>query len=116
MKWTAVLFVLGVAACRGKGDGGPPCDAVGAKFFVLAKDDLGHGAVDEKLARAVTDQLPAMRDSLVTVCKETTFSTAVRTCLTQAPDHTAFAACESQLTEDQRRALDRATRGEDPSK
>ena len=114
MKWCLLLFAL--IACRGSSDGGPPCEAVGAKFFALAKDDLAHTKVDDQLQRAVNDQLPAMRDSLVNVCKETRFTLAVRSCLTQAVDPTAFAACESQLTEDQRRALDRATRGEDPSK
>jgi len=84
--------------------------------MIMCQDDLAHTKVDDQLARAVNDQLPAMRDSLVAVCKETKFTVAVRSCLTQAVDHTAFAACETQLTEDQRRALDRATRGEGPSK
>jgi hypothetical protein len=29
-----------------------------------------------------------------------------------APDHAALQACEQQLTDDQRKALDRAARGE----
>ena len=69
------------------------------------------GPTDE-VRRAVTVQLPAMRDSLVHVCTEGAWSAAVRTCLVAASDRTAFEACEQQLTEDQRRALDRSTRGE----
>ncbi len=84
---------------------------MGAKFLVLAQHDLEHSKPAEAMRRAVVDQLPAIRDALAAVCTETTWSAAVRTCLVSAADHAAFAACEQQLTEPQRRALDRAARG-----
>lgn len=108
--------VLAVAGCKGGGDGAPPCNAVGAKFLVLAKDDLEKKQPDETLRRGVEDQLPAMRDSIVFVCTETKWSSAVRTCLVDAKDHAAFEACELQLTDIQRRDLARAALGEDITK
>lgn len=105
-------LLVGASACkRGHADG-PPCGAAGAKFFALVTDDLERAKPTDEIHRAVTVQLPAMRDSLVHVCTEGGWSAAVRTCLVAASDRTAFEACEQQLTEDQRRALDRSTRGE----
>jgi hypothetical protein len=108
--------VLGVAGCNRGGDGAPPCNAVGARFLVLAKDDLEKKQPDEALRRGVEDQLPAMRDSLVFVCTETKWTGAVRSCLVGAKDHAAFEACELQLTDLQRRDLARAAAGEDITK
>ncbi len=80
--------------------------------MVLAKDDLEHKTVDEAMRRAVEAQLPAMRDSIGHVCTDSKWSNAVRTCLVAANDRVAFEACEQQLTDPQRQALDRAARGE----
>ena len=108
----AVGLLVGASACkRGHADG-PPCGAAGAKFFALATDDLERAKPTDEVRRAITVQLPAMRDSLVHVCTEGGWSPSVRACLVAASDRTAFEACELQLTEEQRRALDRATRGE----
>jgi hypothetical protein len=52
-----------------------------------------------------------MRDSLNEICRESAWSPAVRACLSAAPDHDAFTACEQQLTAVQRRDLDRAAAG-----
>jgi hypothetical protein len=113
----ALVFCAAVlCACKGSGDGAPPCNAVGAKFFVLAKDDLDKKQPDEVLRRGVEDQLPAMRDSIVFVCTETKWTAAVRTCLVDAKDHAAFEACEQQLTDAQRKDLVRASLGEDITK
>lgn len=116
LAFCAAAWVGAFAACKRGGDGAPPCDAVGARFLVLAKDDLEKKQPDEALRRRVEDQLPAMRDSIAFVCTETKWTAAVRTCLVDAKDHAAFEACEQQLTEIQRRDLARAARGEDITK
>ncbi|MBL0220658.1 MAG: hypothetical protein IPQ07_43175 [Myxococcales bacterium] len=108
----ALLFALALAGCSRGASDGPPCGAVGAKFMVLAKDDLEHKTVDDAMRRAVEAQLPAMRDSIGHVCTDSKWSGAVRTCLVAANDRVAFEACEQQLTDPQRQALDRAARGE----
>lgn len=103
-------------ACRRGSKDAPPCAAVGAKFYRLATDALDKSPrgsqTDATLRRAVLDQIPAMRDAIVAVCSDGAWSAHVRACLVEANDHLAFEACEQQLTEDQRRVLDRSTRGE----
>ncbi len=106
-----LVLVASLGACRGGGSDVPACGAVGAKFLALAKDDLSTSKVDEAMRRAVTDQLPAMRDSLALACTEGKWTAAVRTCLVDARSHAEFEACELQLTEGQRQSLDRAARG-----
>jgi hypothetical protein len=56
-----------------------------------------------------------MRDALATACADSHWTEEVRRCLHAAADHTAFEACQQQLTETQRRTLDRAARGETDS-
>jgi hypothetical protein len=110
---------MACTACRPHGDDGPPCSAVAARFLDLATYDLAQAKADEASSRAVTEQLPVMRDSLVGACADGTWSAAVRRCLVEAADHVAFEACEHQLTDVQRRDLDRANRspsGPEPSK
>jgi hypothetical protein len=99
------------AGCGRGGDEAPPCSAVAASFLRLAQGDLDRARPDEATARAVADQLPAMRDALAQACNEGKWSAAVRICLTHAADHAGFVACEQQLTDDQRKDLDRAARG-----
>jgi hypothetical protein len=106
----AAIFVL-LVACRGGGDAAPPCGAVAAKFLEIAKIDLDAARVDEATSRAVRDQLPAIRDALAHACSEGNWSEATRGCLVRANDHIGFETCEQQLTDEQRRDLDRATRG-----
>lgn len=112
IRLAAVLALALVACNRGTADA-PPCGAVGAKFLALTKDSLTKSTLGEDMRRGVLESLPAMRDSLVSVCGESKWSGAVRTCLVEANDHLAFEACEQQLTDVQRRALDRSSRGED---
>lgn len=113
----ATIAALGLAsaACRGQAsDPAPPCSAVAARFLDIARTDLGQAgqaAIDPATRRAVEDQLPAMRDSLAQACADGRWSAAVRNCLVAARDHVGFEACEQQLTDDQRRDLDRANRG-----
>ncbi len=109
---TVVALVLAGAACRGPAsDPAPPCSAVAARFLDIARTDLGQAGIDPATRRAVEDQLPAMRDSLAQACADGRWSAAVRNCLVAARDHVGFEACEQQLTDDQRRDLDRANRG-----
>jgi hypothetical protein len=106
-----VASVAGVA-CRGSAtDAAPPCSAAAARFVEIAKHDLTSARVDESTSRAVSDQLPAMRDALAHACTEGKWSAATRACLVHANDHEDFESCEQQLTDEQRRDLDRATRG-----
>jgi hypothetical protein len=88
------------------------CEAVGAQFATIARADLTAAKADEATERAVSDQIPALRDSLVAVCKDGKWSQAIRDCLAKAADHPAILACEAGLTDDQRKAIDKASRGE----
>lgn len=111
----ASLGALGsVASCR-KNKDDAPCGAVASRLFALAREDLAKAKVDPSTRRAVADQLPAMRDSLTQACTDGKWSTQVRNCMVTATDHVALQTCQQQLTDDQRRALDQASRGETPS-
>lgn len=101
-----------MAGCRRDPDAAPPCGAVAAHFLYLAGEDLARADVDEAGRRAVRAQLPAMRDSLAAACAASQWTEQVRRCLHAAVDHAAFETCQQGLTEAQRRALDRAARGE----
>ena len=108
----AALAALALGGCRGGArDAAPPCSTVAARFLDLARYDLGQAKVNDAMRRAVADQLPAMRDSLAAACTDGGWSAAVRACLVAARDHVGFEACEHQLTDEQRRDLDRANRG-----
>jgi hypothetical protein len=111
---TSVLASSG--ACKRGDPSAPPCGAVGATFLLLAKQDLTTSKLDEARRRGVEQQLPAMRDSLIVACTETSWSASVRSCLVSARDHLAFEACEQLLSDVQRRDLARAARGDDLSK
>ncbi len=113
MRRLALVVLL--AACRAKAGDGPPCATVAGRFFTLAHADLDRAQLDDTLRRAVADQLPAMRDALDQICSEGKWPAAVRDCMTRAEDRTALEACERQLTDEQRAALDRGTRGETSS-
>jgi hypothetical protein len=106
------IALLG-AACRRTAADGPPCAVVGGRFFAIAGEDLAAAKVDAVTNRAVHDQLPAMRDSLVHACEDGEWSRAVRTCMTEAKDRLALETCQQQLTDPQRAALAAQGRGED---
>lgn len=103
----ALALVAALGGCKRNPDA-PPCGAVGATFLALSKDALSRATLDSDrdMRRAVEDQLPAMRDAIVHACTESKWSEGVRKCLVQAKDHVAFQACEQQLTDAQRQALD----------
>jgi hypothetical protein len=105
-----VLFV----ACHAHASDGPPCSAVAGSFFLIARGELEHAGVPDDVRRAVTEQLPAMRDSLAQLCTGDVWSAAARQCVVQAADHAALQACEAGLTADQRAALDDAQRSARP--
>jgi hypothetical protein len=107
----AVVASAAGGGCTRRGDTGPPCGAVAAKFLEIARHDLDGAKVSDAIRHAVTDQLPAMRDALAQACSEGKWSAAVRNCLVLANDHVAFETCEQQLTDEQRRDLDLRTRG-----
>jgi len=111
----ALLASLTLAACNRKRADDAPCATVGARLFTLASDDLAKATVEPATRRAVSDQLPAMRDALVAACTDGAWPAAARTCMANAVDHGAFQTCQQQLTDAQRQALDRASRGETPS-
>ena len=98
--------MLALAACRGN-SAAPSCEAVGAKLVALAKFELETAKIDADARRNIDDQLPAMRDSLVNACKDSTWEPAVRTCLVNAIDHVAFEKCQRDLTSAQRDRLER---------
>ena len=101
-----VVVLLLAGACRAKANEGAPCGMVAGRFLSLAREDLARATVDPSTQRAVTDQLPAMRDSLAQACADGAWSPQVRDCLVNAATHVAFQACEQQLTEAQRRVLE----------
>jgi hypothetical protein len=117
MRRLAVLVALAVlpTACGKKPKDEAPCGTVDARLFALASDDLAKATVDTATRRAVADQLPAMRDALTAACTDGAWSAAARNCMANAVDHAAFQACQQQLTDAQRHALDAAARGETTS-
>jgi hypothetical protein len=106
MRRFALFVLVATVACRAK-SGAPACEAVAGQFFLLASGELDKATVDPATQRAVSDQLPAMRDALKDACKDGAWSAEVRTCMVAARDHAAMQACEQKLTDDQRAALDK---------
>jgi len=110
------LLTLGVlAACRASPRDAAPCGAVATRQRALTEAALGSAAVEPQTRELVTRSLPALQAALRRACEEGGWSRAIRNCMVQAPDHAAFQLCEQQLTDDQRRALDLAARGETPA-
>ncbi|MDB4952876.1 MAG: hypothetical protein JWO36_445 [Myxococcales bacterium] len=101
-----VILLVSGAGCRAKSSEGAPCGTVAGRFFTIAREELSRATVDPATRRAVTDQLPAMRDSLAQACVDGAWPPAIRDCLVNAATHVAFEACERQLTEAQRRVLE----------
>jgi hypothetical protein len=85
-------------------------------MFTLAREQLGSATVEPTTRRAVEDQLPAMRDALTQICRDGKWSTQVRNCMVSATNHVELQTCQRDLTDEQRRALDLAARGETTSR
>lgn len=109
----ALAVALACAGC-GRKQAGASCGDVTAKLMTIANAEIDAAHASADTARLLHDQLPAMRDSLDQNCKEQKWDRAVRDCLAGAADHAAFVACETQLSDAQKAALDRSTRGEEP--
>jgi len=109
MRWCVVVLVC--AACHGKARDDAPCGTVANRLYTMAREDLARATVDPSTRRAVTDQLPAIRDALTQICTDGKWSTQVRNCMVSAGDQLALQACQAQLTDEQRRALDAASEG-----
>jgi hypothetical protein len=109
-----LLAVALLVACREKPPEGAPCSAVATRQLTLAQAALGSATLAPATRALLDKQLPAIRDALDRACREGGWSSSVRDCMVQATDHAAFQACEQRLTDDQRRALDLAARGETP--
>lgn len=109
-----LLAALLLVACREQPPQGTPCSAVATRQLTLTEAALGSAAVDPATRALVEKQLPGIRDALERACREGGWSPSVRDCMVQATDHAAFQACAQRLTDDQRRALDLAARGETP--
>lgn len=119
LRPAAVLVMLaglaglgGLGACRGHAGGGAPCGKVAGRFLQIAREDAAQATLDAATRRAVDEQLPAMRDALAKACSDGEWPAPVRDCMARAADHVALEACEAQLADPQRQALDRAARGE----
>ena len=111
-----VIALITLGGCNRKNRDDAPCATVASRLFTLARQDLETANVDPATRRAVADQLPAMRDSLTQICTDGKWSTQVRNCMVNAADHVALEACQQQLTDEQRRALDLSSRGPDEAK
>ena len=109
------LFLVTIAmlavGCKRSGKGDAPCATVASRLFTLTRDELGSATVDAATRRAVTDQLPAMRDALTQICMDGKWSTQVRNCMVSAVDHVSMQTCQQQLTDEQRHALVLAASG-----
>jgi hypothetical protein len=108
---TAIVACCFVLGCKSDPNA-PPCEVAGAKFMMIARGELakltGHSDTVDATRRAVHDQLPAMRDSLVNACKESNWAAPVRKCLSDAPSHVVFEGCLRDLSPEQRAALDKS--------
>ena len=115
MKRIAIAALLvWPTACHRHTDAGPgaPCDAVGAKFALVAHAELD---ADKDLAPDVKDGaqglVAPMRDGIVRACQDSGWTAASRDCFAAAGDERAMKACYAQLTADQRASLDRSAAG-----
>ena len=107
MRW----LVLFLAACATPPDRGPPCAVAAGHTYELAQGDIARSHVEAATRAALEAQLRTLRDDVERACTTGAWSIAVRTCMAAAPDSPALAACETELTEAQRRVIDRIARG-----
>ena len=111
---SCVLLVVVVAvlapgaACKRQHDESP-CSAVAGRLLAVAQTETQRAQIAEVLRQRVAMQLPALRDAVEESCTAGRWPVAVRTCMVQATDGAALAACQRVLTEEQRTSLRRAT-------
>lgn len=102
------LSAATLVACKPRRDE-VPCSAVAAKVLVIAQAETQSAKVAEEMRQRVAIQLPAVRDAVDGACEAGKWSIEVRRCMVNAADAAALAACQSQLTDEQRAALGRTT-------
>ena len=104
-----LVAVLCTGCHKGKKDGAT-CDDVGAAFLALGHRQLEDaekaGGLDAKTRATVESHVPAMRDSMVRLCKETSWSGDSRRCFVNATDDAAMLSCYQTLTTDQQAKLE----------
>ncbi len=110
----ALVLVL-AAACGTREPAAPECTAVAAQLYTFAHAALATAKLDDALRRQAEGQLAQVRDAVATECRDRRWSAGVRECIMRAQDRAMFEACTAQLTDDQRAALDRASREPPPS-
>lgn len=110
----ALALVSALAGC-GKGKGPATCEAAGARFLELAKQQLAGaekgGDVDPETRGAVEGHLPAIRDALVRSCRENGWSEEVRACFANAAGDAAIRACYQAMPAEQRALLEKSSAG-----
>ncbi len=105
---SSLLLAAALFGCKRQRDE-VPCTAVGARLLVIAQAETQSAKVDEQMRQRVALQLPALRDALDDSCERNGWSLEVRRCMVAAADSAALSACQSQLTDEQRAALARAS-------
>lgn len=104
-----VAATAALAACKRQHDE-VPCTAVAARLLVIAQAETQSAKVDEQLRQRVAIQLPALRDAVDGACFTGNWSLEMRRCMVAAADSAALVACQRLLTDEQRAALDGATK------
>lgn len=103
------LLVLALlASCGGRREEAP-CHAVAGRLLVVAQTEARAASIDAKLRERVLMQLPALRDAVEQSCAAGKWAPSVRRCMVLAADGAAFAACQRELSEEQRAQLQRAS-------
>lgn len=107
LRSSCVLLAL-AAGCTGRGEEAP-CHAVAGRLLVVAQTEARAARIDSKLRERVLMQLPALRDAVEQSCTAGKWATAVRRCMILAGDGAALAACQRDLSDEQRAQLQRAS-------
>lgn len=103
MRWRLALVLI--AACKPAPPQGAPCETVATRFVHVAERELGSGS--DAVRDAARARFPVLRERLAADCVDGKWSAAVRDCVVEADDQTALVACERNMTDEQRAALDR---------
>lgn len=87
---TFMVAALGVGCKHKKG---ATCDAAGARFLALARQDLDASAdSDAASKRGLVGLLALMRDAMVRACREDGWSVEARACMAAAADKAQLVA------------------------
>lgn len=103
-----LLVLVLAAACAKRGEEAP-CHSVAGRLLVVAQTEARAAKIETKLRERVLMQLPALRDAVEESCTAGKWTESVRRCMVLAADGAALAACQRELTEEQRAQLQRAS-------